>query len=205
MIIKHNNKIVTCNNKWLSKVQIDPYNPLNLPAYTIRAKFVQGYTPSMGDSRTLVDSTNNVWDITKNSTSWSSLFNVYGYTAERSLLEILGANATGVTNMQNLFSSNRVLTNVAIFDTSSVTNMHGMFNGCNGLTAIPDFNVASVIDCGESFYNCSSVETGILDMYNKLSALTLSDYWSCFYNCGSNTTSGAAELAQIPENWKTEY
>ena len=52
------------------------------------------------------------------------------------------------------------------------------------------------------FGECRSVETGILSLYNKLSALGINNHTYTFYNCGLLSQSGQAELAQIPEDWK---
>ncbi len=50
---------------------------------------------------------------------------------------------------------------------------------------------------------CTNVTSGALAMYNYL--ITLPDlpnyYGDAFSGCGSNTVSGAAELAQIPTSW----
>jgi hypothetical protein len=47
------------------------------------------------------------------------------------------------------------------------------------------------------------MSTGI-QLYNQMStqANPHTSTTRCFANCGSNTTSGAAELAQIPSGWK---
>ena len=41
-------------------------------------------------------------------------------------------------------------------------------------------------------------------LYNQLSTQTTppSSHSQTFYDCGSNTTTGSAELAQIPSDWK---
>ena len=248
----------------------DPYNPLNLPLNTIRVKFKSGYTPDMGDTRTLVDSTNNVWDIEENN-SWDSLF----YSCD-DLLEVLGANSTNVTIMYHLFGQCHSLTSINLFDTSNVTNMGGMFHQCTLLETIPQFNTSNVTDMGWMFNNCpslisvplfetnkvtdmqymfnqcysltsvplfdtsnvtnmesmlsmcslltsiplfntskvtnmnwmadncSKVETGALALYQQASSQgnpPTNHTWT-FKDCGKNTQTGAAELAQIPSDWK---
>ena len=64
----------------------DPLNPLHLPPNTIRAKFSQRYEPTrIGDSQTLVDANENIWDIYIESNDWTRLFSQCN-----ELLEILG-------------------------------------------------------------------------------------------------------------------
>ena len=197
---------------------------VNLPSKTIRVKFKSNYTPptSMGNRQTLVDSTNNIWDIYKSSNDWSTLFrNNY------SLLEVLGANTSGVTNMNSMFYSCDSLTYVPLFDTSNVTNMYSMFYLCNSLSSIPLFNTSNVSSMGRMFYAChaltsiplfntskvtdmystfqycSHVEQGALALYQQASTQTNppSDHRYTFNSCGTATQTGSAELAQIPSDW----
>lgn len=228
----------------------DPLNPLNLPPNTMRVKFKSGYTPTMGDTQTLVDATNNIWDIGKTRNEWNSLFNESSET--HNLLEVLGANTKNVTDMTSLFHYCTSLTNVALFDTSNVTNMTQMFYNCTSLITVPLFNTSKVtkmfnmfrwdnnlisvplfdtsnvtefdyvfatctsltsiplfdtskmVNVKSCFESCVSVNTGILDLYNRMINQTNppTSYDYCFHNCGRNSTTGAAELAQIPNEWK---
>lgn len=229
----------------------DPYNPLNLPANTVRVKTSDGNAPVRGsqasyETATLVPGTTDVYDVYKSGTSFQSLlYNATNITA------VLGANTTGITNMNsmfescsyltsvslfdtsnvtdmhNMFLSCRRLTSVPLFDTSNVTNMNGMFAGCSKLTSVPLFDTSSATDMGSMlggcvkltsvplfdttnasnissmFMNCRVVESGALALYQQASTQTTPplNYSNCFYNCGNNTTTGAAELAQIPTDW----
>ena len=224
---------------------VDPYNPLGLPPFTIRCKFEEGETPEVVDgSKTLVDADANVWDITGNSSDWSELL------IRSKPIEVLGANTTGVTNMEMLFAGS-ILTTVPLFDTSSVTNMEDMFANCSSLTSVPLFDTSSCTNMMSMFSKCSSLTTvpifdtsSVTDMKNmfkscsSLTAVPLLDtssctnmmtmfrdctlvqsgalalyqqastqanpptyYVDCFDNCGSNTETGRAELAQIPSSW----
>jgi hypothetical protein len=51
--------------------------------------------------------------------------------------------------------------------------------------------------------NCYKVETGALALYQQAStqATPPSKHDSTFWNCGRDTVTGAAELAQIPSSW----
>lgn len=293
-MLKYNTTIMlTPSGYWLKPVD-DPYNPLELPPHTIRVRFTSGVTPTNGDTQTLVDAGNNIWDIYKASDDWQNLF----YRSE-DLLEVLGANTTGITIMTGMFmfcsslttvplfdtSSNRgvyemfyncssltsvplfdtsnvtymakmfegcsALTSVPLFDTSSATSMEEMFTGCRSLTSVPLFDTSNVTDmdymlqscelltsiplfdtskvvsmngmCSrcralksvplfdtssavhmvETFYNCYNVESGALALYQQAStqATPPRDHDRCFTNCGRDTVTGAAELAQIDIYW----
>lgn len=198
----------------------EPPTPV-LPQYTIRAQFQTGYRPYMGYSQNLVDSNLNIWDIYRPE-RWEYIFSNCSQ-----LLSIIAANSTGVISMNGLFDSCSNLTSVALFDTSSVTDMGSMFYHCSGLTSIPLFdmsnvtsimhlctnctsltfiplfNTSSVEACDWAFNDCINVQTGALALYNQLSSQGTVMYCDgAFRNCGSNTTTGAAELAQIPSSWK---
>ena len=254
----------------------DPYNPLNLPANTVRVRTNDGNAPvkdskTSYETATLVSGTTDVYDVYKSGTDFNNLF--YWST---NVIEVLGANTTGITAMNSMFRRCSSLTSVSLFDTSSVTDMKFMFWACNSLTSVPLFNTSnvtsmmymfsecsslttvplfntsSVTDMDNMFYWCSSLTsvplfdtssvTSMTDMFNDCSSLTSvplfntssvrfmgrmfenctyvqsgalalyqqastqanppSYHTRAFSNCGSNTTTGTAELAQIPDDWK---
>ena len=142
-------------------------------------------------------------------------------------LKVLGANSTGVTSMKYLLSG-QYLQGVTLFDTSSVTDMTNMFRGCSALTSVPLFDLSRVTNASymfracsaltsvplfdtssmtrvvQMFQDCRNVESGALALYTQMStqAYPPPTHTRCFRNCGSNTVTGAAELAQIPSGWK---
>ncbi len=190
------------NNKWLKAP--DPFNPLGLPPNTVRAKFISGYTPTMGDTQTLVDSENNIWDIYRESNVWYTLFGNMYQSKTYNLLEILGANTSNVTTFESFCGKCAALTSIPLFDTSSATDAFGMFSDCSAITSpIPKFNFPNTItNVGYIFQGCTNVPSGALELYQSLSAITgINNTYSAFKNCGSNTVTGAAELAQIPSSW----
>lgn len=170
----------------------------SLPANTIRCKFTAGYTPTMGTTQTLVDATENIWDIYKAGTYWASLFG-----SIPSLQSVIAANTTGVTSMDSMFYYCTGLTTVPLFDTSSATNLSGMFRDCQALTSIPLFNTSSATNTSRMFLNCYAVESGSLALYTQASAQVYppSTHEYMFTGCGRDTVTGAAELAQIPASW----
>ena len=78
------------------------------------------------------------------------------------------------------------------------------FSSCTGLRGMPYLDVSHVTLAREMFMGCLNMESGIYDMYLALSdhISDSSQYRNCFRDCGSNTESGSAELAQIPAAWK---
>ena len=169
-----------------------------LPAKTIRCKFSSGYTPSMGDTRTLVDQSENIWDIYKSATSWNSLF-TYMYE----LVSVIAANTTGIRGMESMFLGCSNLATVPLFDTSSVGTMQSMFENCSNLTTIPLFDTSSVTNMLFTFSGCYKVQSGALALYQQASTQANPPYmyYGAFTNCGRDTVTGAAELAQIPSSW----
>lgn len=96
------------------------------------------------------------------------------------------------------------LSSVALFNTSNVTDMNRMFWNCNALTSIPLFNTSKVTNVENMFAHCTNVQCGALALYQQMSSQATppsSHAWT-FYDCGINTQTGSAELAQIPDSWK---
>ena len=114
-------------------------------------------------------------------------------------------DTSSVNNMNSMFESCSSLTSVPLFNTSSVSGMGGMFKSCSSLTSIPLFNTSRVTNMEMTFASCINVESGALALYQQVSTQTYvpEQHDGTFYNCGSNTTTGAAELAQIPSSWKS--
>lgn len=136
-------------------------------------------------------------------------------------------NTSKVTNMADAFRETPI-TSLPMLDTSNVTSMSRIVLRCVNLTAIPNWDTSKVTDWLSAFQNTPSMLTlpthldyssavnvkeiaaynptktgGITDLYNKLSAVpTISNHVGAFYQCGTDTTTGAAELAQIPDDWK---
>lgn len=171
----------------------------SLPPYTIRLKYKQGTIPTFSKGTgVLVDEANNIWDLTYENSDWSGLIG-----SNSSLLEVIDGNTTGVVNMRTMLQGSTSLTTVPLFDTSSVTNMNGMLAGCNSLILVPLFNTSNVTDMSGMLFSCSNVQSGALALYQQASSQTnVPSHDRTFYNCGSNTETGAAELAQIPDDWK---
>lgn len=143
--------------------------------------------------------------------------------------DLIAANTSDMIRGQNLFSHCNALTSVCKMNLTNATHVSSMFSDCSKLTDVPDMNLDSAIYASGMFSLCTllqrvpnlgqlpnitrvdnmfnacyNVESGALAMYNILSTrITTATYYRyCFRDCGSNTTTGAAELAQIPSDWK---
>ena len=199
-------------------------NPLKLPSYTTRLLFRDNAKPVFTyGTGVQVSQSPNIWDLTYENNDWTWLL-----YQQYNLIEVLGANTTGVTNMKSMFAYCYLLTSVSLFDTSNVTNTNGMFNNCQRLTSsplfdtsnvtnicsmfeecvtltsIPLFDTSKVENMGGMFKNCHMVEKGALALYKQAStqANPPTIHPQTFRNCGVNTQTGKAELAQIPSDWK---
>lgn len=169
----NNDVIVAPDGSWLD------CGPDILPPLTLRVRMVAGANPPMciGATVTPVPGMSDIYDVCTagdRETDWSELFYSESYLAE-----VLSANSVGVTDMHYMFSECYNLINVYPFDVTSVTNMNGTFGMCTG------------------------VISGALALYNRASSKAIpTSHDSTFYKCGESTVTGAAELAQIPSDWK---
>lgn len=192
------NTYLNFGGTYLTGVKIN-YNPLNLPPNTIRVRTSNGNAPyGSYTSATLVPGTSDVYDVYKSGTDFRFIFD-----NSRNLVEVLGANTSNSTNMGLMFTDCSNLTAVALFDTSNVTNMNQMFSNCAALQSIPLFDTSKVTNMSYMFRYCYKVESGALALYQQASTQTnVPSHSLCFNECGKNTQTGAAELAQIPSDWK---
>lgn len=202
-LLKFNNKLIKSGNRIIRKA-IDPLNPLNLPPNTVRVRTSDDNVPYKArltsyETATLVPGTSDVYDVYKGGTSLDRLFR-----DSVNVIEVLGANTSNVISMENMFYGCTALQSVPLFDTSKVTDMDYMFIYCEQLTTLPLFDTSNVRDMWATFEKCYNVQSGALALYQQASsqANPPSKHNRTFLQCGSNTQTGAAELAQIPNNWK---
>ena len=171
----------SANDKWLTK-KVDPYNPLGLPPNTVRVRTNDGNVPYNGsnasyETATLVPGTTDVYDVYKSGTDFSNLLN-----NSTNVIEVLGANTTGITNMEYMFRSCRI-TSVPLFDTSNVTDMFYMFSNCYNLTSVPLFDTTKVTNMSYMFSDCSSLTS--IPLFNTSNVTTM----GFMFNYCSNLTS----------------
>ena len=179
----------------------------SLPPYTMRLLYKDGVTPtSRLGTLSQVSSSPNVWDVTYENSDWEFLLT---YSTYSDLLEVLGANITGVTSMCGVFYKCTSLTNVALFDTRSVTNMAAMFEGCSSLTTVPLFDTSHVTFMNGIFRDCSSLTTVPLfdtsaltmmqNVFNGCSSLTTVPLFNTSAVCDTNSLfKGCTSLTSVP-------
>ena len=193
------------NNKWLRAA--DPFNPLGLNDRTVRVKIdvlgsnYQPYIRSAGDQSkyviTVVDAENGIYDVTSNKIQNGGYYinigqgyadieigNPNNQNDNHTTYQFLGINATGFNQMT--FAS------------------MGGGQGYGLAGQIPIFDVSTLTTAGYMFTYNRKVTGGILDTYNRLLAFgaQLTSHTDCFDSCGADTVTGAAELAEIPSDWK---
>ncbi len=133
-------------------------------------------------------------------------------------------DTSSATSMQRMFSDCEWLQNVPVYDTRNVQNMNYLFNKCTmlqtlplldmssvrfmnymcfqtAIQAIPALNPVVVEEMNRAFYQTTYVQSGSLDLYNRVNGLNPA-HRGTFYRCGYGTTNGRAELDQIPSGWK---
>jgi len=203
-LLKFNNKLIKSGNRIVFHTPVDPYNPLGLPPNTVRVRTSDGNVPdktggAIYHTATIVSGTSDVYDVYRSGTD----FNYLLYKAYN-VIEVLGANTSNVRSMEDMFEYCTSLTDVALFDTSNVISMKYMLERCGSLISVPLFNTSKVTDMRYMLYNCYNVQSGALALYQQAStqATPPTNHSLAFHNCGSNTQTGAAELAQIPSDWK---
>ena len=169
----------------------------------------------------------NVWDWTKSGTSFANAFNSAFQDSENLVSVIAAGDTSAVTSMTSMFRDCTSLTSVSLFDTSAATSTSYMFRGCTSLTSVPLFDTSAATsveamfstctsltsvplfdtsaaaNVNYMFYDCTKVEGGALALYQQAStqATPPTSHTGTFTNCGKNTETGAAELAQIPASW----
>lgn len=120
-----------------------------------------------------------------------------------SLSSVPPFNTSSVTLMNSMFVGCQSLSSIPLYDTSNVTDMSKMCADCTSLSSIPLFDTTNVTNMFAAFNRCVNVQSGALALYQQASTqVNVPSHNATFYNCGSNTVQGAAELAQIPSDWK---
>lgn len=176
---------------------------------------------------TRVSSDPNIWDwstLYNPALVYRFSSTAFGYSQTSLRVHILGANLQGLLqpSLVATWRDNPNIVSVRVLDTRTITdfqlafvgctnlyeiaglpiqgNAFQMFARCTSLRRLPRFETDSVVNIQEMFENCRNVESGILDCYDSLIVST--QHFACFRDCGVDTPTGAAELAQIPSDWK---
>jgi hypothetical protein len=148
-----------------------------------------------------VSSSPNIWDLK---------INHWYYVNQGTLLFGLPFlfSSTQSTNPGAITSGNVIILSSygldQMLDGEYCQNFDRMFNNCTGLVQIASpIQCSQLIEVGSMFNGCTNIASGQYDQYTWLStnATNITSHSGTFYGCGSNTTTGAAELAQIPVGW----
>lgn len=129
---------------------------------------------------------------------------LWGFSTDGAfLLAVQGVgDLTDITAAYDMFWDSKISSCVPL-TLPNVKDCSYMFRDCGYLTAIPDISVPKVENVDWMFGGCSNVSANISATYQMLSNIqTITSHDDAFYNCGSNTVQGAAELALIPDDWK---
>lgn len=115
-------------------------------------------------------------------------------------------NTDSVVSCWHMFYSSNgdgSIVQVTPFDTSNVRSFESMFYGQQKLKVVPLLDTSSSTDLTAMYYGCVNVESGILGAYNEMTSHgSYVAHHMTFHDCGINTPTGKAELAQIPDDWK---
>lgn len=119
------------------------------------------------------------------------------------LIEVGNIDTSSATTMSDCFFMCQKLANAPDITGSLLENIYNIFSDCSAFKKLPVISSTIITNCASAFRSCSGVESGIVDMYNQLSGQSTppSNYNNCFKDCGRNSTTGTAELAQIPASW----
>lgn len=224
--LTYNGSLLTYGDHTLAYYPSADMNPYNLPPWTIRVEY--GREPGSGEP--IIPSTTfpkvhvdhfgngNVWDITIDANLKEAWFRELFRThtpddspyaditcdlGDPGLTKVWGANAPGLTSLNTMFVNCHNLREVCIFDTRYVTSWTRAFSSCTSLKSIPRFDVFEAKYMLATFSNCFHVEHGALDLYNDASSTGLvTDHRLTFHLTGRYSTTGSAEVEQIPDDWK---
>ena len=170
-----------------SRTVLTEVGPMRLPGYDYRRLFAEC------SALTKVGSL-----YTPDLTSASEMF--YNCTLLRAIPFFISAN---VTDFTRAFYSTAITELPESLDTSSAITIESMCAYCANLRLLRSIATSNITSASLAFANCTNVESGALVLYQQMStqANPPSTHENTFVNCGSNTVTGAAELAQIPYSW----
>lgn len=152
-------------------------------------------------SNAFQDPDNLVSIIAAGTLSWTTIYQTFNNCT--SLIYVCDLNTPDVTSLNGSFFGCTRLKVTPKINTSKVTIFYSCFSGCTGLKKIGPFDTRRASNVSAMFSGCVNVEEGALALYQQMSTQTTppSLVTNCFLNCGKDTETGAAELAQIPASW----
>lgn len=181
-----NGKPISLNGKFFE------YNVPTLPPYTIRVATNDGNEPKTLSSMNRIIKEHvydNVYDVTvtADETNWSGLFTTYDghdYRFESNISDVISANTTNVTNMNDLFFGvSSCFSSIGYFDTSTVTSMSRIFADCIHISSIPEgFNTSNVTSNNGSY--ALFAKTSITSTQN-IDTKNMKNFALMYENCSS--------------------
>lgn len=120
-----------------------------------------------------------------------------------SLTSIPQLKSQNVTNAKAAFADCFALTFIPIIDFPNATDVGSLYSLCTSITEVPLLNIPKATIVNYLFSGCYNVKSGALALYRKLALQeSITSHTHTFGSCGRDTIEGAAELAQIPDDWK---
>lgn len=112
-------------------------------------------------------------------------------------------NTSSCTSLLSAFDSLYCTLMIPNINMSHVTSLRSTYSKCFSLLYTPNFsNVNSNLNlCQYCFERAYNLTGGLKAAYDNLVLTSNTNHSSCFTQAGSKSTTGAAELAQIPSTW----
>lgn len=182
-----------------------------IPPWTIRVRVgVHNARPAPknGTVTRLYDDL-DIYDVTYQRENWTQLFYVgWGQTTNR-IVEVLGSNTPGVTNMSKLFEGQQILAKVNNLDTSGATSLDYAFYECRALTELGSLDTSNLTSMESMFLECQTlVDVPLFDTSHVTSmAAAFQDCYGIQYLPAFNTSSvismmnmcyGCTSLKEVP-------
>ena len=116
---------------------------------------------------------------------------------------VLPTSGVEATTIERIVSDCSELEYVNNFDTSEVTGANSAFYNCHNLKKVPLLDTGKMTNVSFMFGLCYKVEEGAYNLYAQMASQSTppSSHKDTFYQCGKDTTTGAEELANIPDTW----
>lgn len=225
-----NGKDLSFNSKNLAYIDgpVDPYNPYNLGPGVVRLTFYDAddYDPNTDVGGPGIGHwervSGNTWDFYPEYLGLDAKFfgldqpfdleswNLRDYS-DQVLASFRGSNIVNINNpidfsvapidgLYEMFAQSHVVHVCPGIRLQPNRSAEHMFRNCQTLVEIPIFDWDYVPgQIYEMFANDRNVMYGMTRLYDNWSTIEYHD--ACFRDCGVNTTTGAAELAQLPSSW----
>lgn len=190
--ISFNGNALSLNGCGLVVSGQNPYNPLNLPEYTVRFQFDDSsYDPTQvsgwksGSAWTRVSTSPNIWDYYNSTSNFERAFEGK-FQDNLNTVHVLGANISTLSNTASfMFSNCSSLVSVANIDLSGCVSDDSTFRGCTRLSVIGSIDCSGSNKLDGMFNRCSSLTAS---PYLKLKNTGTITAGSMFYDCVSLTS-----------------